>query len=602
MNQSSNQERYKRNVTFLIIILLISALTFQLVHLQVVKYQMYYRQADNNRIRLIPIEAPRGVIYDRNYRILAGNENSYTISVTPYRIENRTSSVKKICNLFDLDTNKVLKQSQARYSFKPIPLIRNADYSKISILEEHRESLPGIIIQRGLIRYYPYREAACHAIGYLNEVSEDKLKEMESQGYSYGDLIGISGIEKVYENYLRGTDGYKYIEVNAFEKEMGDIYPEKTQKPIPGKDVRISLDIELQRYTEQLLNPFDAGSLVAIHIPSGEVITLANRPGFDLNLFSGVISTEEWKKIQENEMHPMFNRAISSQYAPGSVYKMVTAAAAIEILGVNSLTTMPLPCTGKMAVGNRDFRCWKASGHGNVNLIQAIAQSCDVYFYQIGMKIGVNKLHDYSLKFGFSDYTGIDLPGEKKGLIPYEEYYTKKLGWHHVPGGIVVNLSIGQGEIMTTPLQIAFMMGLIANDGICNRPHLLINWKEPGTNKNMFYHGETMNLDLKPYTIKLLQKGLKAAVHGHLATGHRSATTPGIEVAGKTGSAETYYSKKKTKETHSWFAGYAPAKNPRIAFACILEHSGHGGSIAAPVVGDFLSFYFDTLGYRYVEE
>ncbi|MBP7460711.1 MAG: penicillin-binding protein 2 [Candidatus Delongbacteria bacterium] len=561
-------------------------LFIQLFNLQIIRYQLYYRESDRNRIRLVSINAPRGLIYDRNHRIVALNTNSYTVSITPYKIGDRERTLKKICSILELDTEKIMKIGRVRSSYKPIPIARNVDYERIAMIEEHKEDLKGIDVERGQIRYYLFNDLACHIIGYLNEVSEEEIDKLSEKGYSFGDLIGRSGVESEYENLLRGRDGIKLIEVNAMEREIGEIYPEKTQFPKPGHNITLSIDMNLQRKAEELLSPYNAGALVMLHAKTGQILVLANHPRYNLNMLSGTISSENWNSLINDPYHPMFNRAISSRYPPGSVYKVVTAAAAIEVLGFDEFTTQA-PCIGYYSLGNRDFKCWNLKGHGSLNLLQAMAQSCDVYFYQLGLKLGLENMYQYSLKMNLGQVTGIDLQGESKGLIPNDEYYRKKLGNHRFPRGILLNLSIGQGEILVTPIQMAHMMNLIGNNGHGFAPHLLVSWDDPASSRQYFNHPKPVSLDIQPQTLSLIQKSLLAVVYS--GTGGR-ASVEGLRVAGKTGSAEN-----PGELTHAWFAGYAPYEAPEVAFACVLENVGHGGSMAAPIVGQLLSYYYDSL-------
>ncbi len=570
------------------LVFLFFILIAQLFNLQIIQYIKYYKEADKNRIRMVYIDAPRGLIYDRYGRIIAGNKNTFTVAITPYRIKNRTHTIKKICEILDLDTNKTLTYAKPKFSFKPIPLKRDIDFKKVSILSEHKDELPGINIIRSLMRYYPYDTVGCHFLGYLNEIKEDELENLKENGYNFGDLIGRSGVEAQYEKLLRGEDGYKYIEVNALEREMGEIYKDKTKEPVPGNNLVLTVDMELQKYAEELLSKYKAGSIVMLDVKTGDVLVLANYPVYSLNLLSRKISSEDWNKIMSNPNYPMFNRAINSKYPPGSVFKVVVAAAAMELLGID-LNTHLQPCKGYMEYGDRIFGCWKSSGHGDIDLRQAIVQSCDVYFYQLGLKLGINNIHDWALKFNLGKQTGIDLRGENAGLIPTKEFYTEKLGWSHFPKGVLLNLSIGQGEILVTPLQMAFLMALIANEGECSRPHLLKYWYNPLKKEELhFYKSDKVIIDVLPSVLVKIKKSLRDAVNGHFATGYR-AKVKGVTVAGKTGSAEVI---KKEHYTHAWFAGFAPYDDPEVAFACIVEFAGHGGSVAAPIIGDLLHYYF----------
>lgn len=584
-NQQNNLKQ-KRNLFYFFYGLLLCPIIFQLFNLQVIRYQLYYRESDRNRIRLISISAPRGLVYDRNHRIMALNTNSYTVSITPYKIADREKTLRKICSILDLDTLKIMKIGRVRASYKPIPIARNVDYAKVAIIEEHKEDLKGIDIERGQIRYYLYNDLACHIIGYLNEVSEDEIEKLTEKGYSFGDLIGRTGVESEYENLLRGHDGIKLIEVNAMEREIGEIYPEKTQLPKPGNNITLSLDMNLQRKAEELLSPYNAGAVVLIHAKTGQILVLANHPRYNLNMLSGSISLENWNYLIHDPFNPMFNRAISSRYPPGSVFKVVSAAAAIEVLGFDEFTTQA-PCTGHFNFGNRDFKCWNLKGHGTLNLLQAIAQSCDVYFYQLGLKLGLDNIHQYSLKMALGQETGLDLQGENMGLIPDDNYYRTKRGYNRFFKGVLLNLSIGQGEILVTPIQIAHMMNLIGNNGHGFAPHFLVSWEDPTTSQKRYNHPKPTSLGIKPQTLALIQKSLLAAVSS--GTGGR-ASVSGIRVAGKTGSAEN-----PGELTHAWFAGYAPYESPEVAFACIVENVGHGGSMAAPIIGQLLSLYFDSL-------
>ncbi len=580
---------YKLKRFFLIATLffLIVPLFAKLFYLQIIDYQRYFNEADRNRIRLISIDAPRGLILDRHQQLLAVNTNSYTVQITPYSTADRKQTLRRISKILDLDSNKVLKLAKSRFTYQPIPIARNVDYTKVAIIEEHSEELAGIDIHRGHIRFYPYQSLACHTIGYLGEVTEEEMDIFNERNYGLGDLIGKCGVEAFYDSLLRGKNGYKFIEVNALEREMGEIYPEKTQLPEPGYTLHLSLDIHLQKKAEELLSQYNAGVVVIMNTKSGEILTLANYPTYDLNWFSGGISDSNWQMIQNNTFHPMFNRSISSRYPPGSVFKVVTAAAALEILGYNAHTTLQ-PCAGRYTYGNRSYGCWNLGGHGTLNMLEALAHSCDIYFYQLGLKLGLEGIHEYSLKMRLGQTTGIDIFGESRGIIPDESYYFDKLKWKYFPKGILLNLSIGQGEILTTPLQIAMLMSLIAERGHTYRPHLLHAYEDAISRQMIYTEKQQISCDLKDETWDVLQKALYMVVNTGFGTGGRAAVQ-NITVAGKTGSAEN-----SGELTHAWFAGYAPFDQPEIAFACIVENAGHGGSIAAPIINQLLDEYFNN--------
>jgi len=578
----------KRRWLFICTVGLFMILVFRLLQLQVIGWEHYFGISEENRVRVVPIPAPRGLIFDRNGQVLVDNRASYTISLLPFQLKDMEETVGKVSKALGIDILDLKGRFGVHktHPYEPVKLKRDVGIKAVSVIEEHRYSLPGVIYQVEPTRSYPFGTLAAHLLGHVGEISDDQLSSLRQRGYLLGELVGKAGIEREYEHYLHGINGTKYLEVDALGREIGELPGKGARKPQPGFNLYLTIDWRIQRVAEQAFSDTLTGALVAIDPRNGEVLVFVSRPNFDPNIFSGVLSPAIWDSLNSDPRHPLLNRAIQSAYPPASTLKMVTAIAALE-MGLIDENTKLAPCTGSYKFGNRWYGCWKEEGHGALSLIDAIAQSCDVYFYQLGLKVGLKSWNRYARKFGFGTLTGIDLPGEIPGLVPSDEYYDQRYGKGKWTRGLLLNLVIGQGEILVTPVQMVQYIAAIAT-GKIPQIHLL---KEIVSDK-----GETVfrpNIknrkldDISPATFQLIRKALLEAVEGEKGTG-RFARVRGFQIAGKTGTAQN-----PRGEDHAWFAAYAPFEEPRIAVAAIVEGGGHGAVAAAPLVKKVLEAYLN---------
>jgi penicillin-binding protein 2 len=580
----------------LIIILLVGRLIF----LQVVKSTHYSRISEQNRIRPWILPASRGVVTDRNGKSIATNRPSYTVSLIPYEVskalpQERSDHVKgtlsplveNLATCLDLDAGPLMEKVRANWQkgYEPIKLKKDVDFNTICVIAERNEDLPGVDYQVEPARKYLEAGWVGHVLGYVNEVTREEISGDSIQGgLRRGAVIGRKGIEKQYDQILRGKDGVTFLEVTARGKILGPLEEKKPDPPINGSDARLTIDIDLQAEAESALADHPSGAVVAIDPQNGEVLCLMSKPGLDANLFAGAMSPEEWNQILNNPLHPLLTRPIQATYPPGSTLKLLTAAIALEEDIANKYTFQSI-CRGSFQFGTRRYGCWEPEGHGRLNLVGAIIQSCDVYFYQLGLKVGLQRWSHYAQMCGFGKKSGIDIPDEAKGLVPTLEYYHKRYGKGNWVKNLVINLSIGQGEILVTPLQMAVFFGGLATDGRIPKPFL---WKEAVTSDGRIISTQPEikgHLPFSSSTLNILKEAMIGAVNDPEGTGIL-AKLPDIQVAGKTGTAQNPHG-----EDHAWFVGYAPASDPQIVVVVLVENIGHGGTFAAPVAKRIIERY-----------
>jgi penicillin-binding protein 2 len=580
--------------------LIIFMLAGRLFFLQVVKGIHYSRISEENRIRPLILPASRGEVTDRNGKTIASNRPSYTVSLIPYEISEAfqkkrstdqgrslTSLVEKLSSCLKIDTLALEQRIRSNWSrgYEPVKLKKEVDFNTICMIEEQNEDLPGVIYQVEPVRRYLEAGWVGHALGYVNELTRDELSEGGfKEGFRLGGVMGRKGIEKHYDHLLRGKDGITFLEVTARGRILGPLEERKPDLPVSGSDVKLTIDCDLQAVAESALIDYKSGAVVALDPRNGEILALVSKPGLDANLFAGAMSPDEWNEILTNPLHPLLTRTIQATYPPGSVLKLLTAAIALETNLVDRNTTLS-PCDGSFQFGKRDFGCWRPEGHGRLNLEDAIIQSCDVYFYQLGLKVGLERWSRYAQMCGFGQKTGIDMPDEAKGLVPTLEYYRNKYGKGDWVKNLIINLAIGQGEILTTPLQLAVFLGGLAEDGRLYQPHLLKEVITPDGRVISTQPEVIRTLPFSPNTLKVLQQAMIGVVNDPQGTG-TLARIPDMVVAGKTGTAQNPHG-----EDHAWFAGYAPAPHPQIVVVVLIENTGHGGSFAAPVAKKIMERY-----------
>jgi penicillin-binding protein 2 len=579
-----------------ILLMLVGRLFF----LQVVKGDYYVGISEENRIRLLNLPASRGQITDREGRIIAASRPSYTAFLIPYQVmealpqrnstlpeQSMASLTHKLAVSLELDSSYLEQKLKSGWwtGYEPIKLKKDIDFQTVCIIEEQNEDLPGVIYQVEPTRKYLEAGWVGHVVGYVNELSKKELNQASSQqGFRLGGVIGRKGLEKQYDDMLRGSDGTTFLEVTARGKILGPLREKEPDPPINGWDLGLTIDLDLQATAESALVDFQSGAVVALDPHGGGILALVSKPGVDANLFTGSMSPEQWNDILQDPLHPLLTRPIQATYPPGSTLKLLTAAIALET-GLATENTTFAPCDGSFTFGKREFRCWQPAGHGRLNLKDAIIQSCDIYFYQLGLKVGLEKWSRYARLCGFGQRTGVDLPDEAKGFVPDLDYYRRKYGKGDWVKGLVINLSIGQGEVLVTPLQLAVFYAGLATDGRLMRPYLVAK-RVTSDGRILSSQPEvTGYLPFSPSTLHILQEAMTGAVNDPHGTGSL-AKIPDITVGGKTGTAQNPHG-----QDHAWFVGYAPASDPRIVVAVLVENVGHGGTFAAPVARAVMERY-----------
>ncbi len=529
---------------------------------QVIRFGYYSRLSKNNSIRIIPIDGPRGDIFDRNGAAVVSNRLSFDVAIVYREVRNKQKAIHTLSDILDIpviEMARLVDKARTR-PYMPFTILEDIDKNKAIILEEESFNIDGLIIQTRSRRNYIYNSFGSHMFGYLSEIGESEVEDLKDYGYRPGDLVGRSGLEKEYETFLRGTDGGIQIEVDSRGRETRVL---GLKEPSSGKDLYLTIDIAFQVVCEKLLGD-RKGAICVMDPRTGEVLALASHPAFDPNVFVRPKSSDERMRFLRNRVgRPLSNRAISGLYPPGSVFKVVTASAALETKKITASTRFF--CQGNYRLGTAKFDCWKAEGHGSQDLIEGLMNSCDVFFYNIGRAAGVDAIEIYAKLFGLGRPTGVDLPDEVGGLVPGRAWKNayRRGAWYE---GDTVNYSIGQGYLLVTPMQVMDMMGVIANGGSLVRPHLVKKIDDL-----MLQTDAPKLIGLKPATISLIRKGLYEVVNNENGTGKR-AKLEGALVDGKTGSAENPHGR-----THAWFSGFAPDNDPRICVVVFLEHGGKGG-------------------------
>lgn len=573
-------ERKTRIFVFVLFGLMV-LLAVRLFQIQVFNHDLYLNKSEDYRIKRIIIEAPRGFIYDRNKEMLATNRLSYAVTIDPFERKNYDKTIPRLASLVPdfrkffgypgtnlIDSIKTMTNN----TLNPSVLIQDADFKTQSIIEEHILDLPGIGCVMGQRRYYPHDMLACHILGYMGKLTKSESEKMVENGYYKDQMIGRFGIENFYEGILKGKNGAKFQEKNYLNRLLGDIY--KPDPAISGKDLRLTIDYRLQYAAEQAFGDTIRGAFVALNPKTGEIYVMASSPSFDPNDFASVLSGNRYRALIENPEKPLYNRSIQGLYPPGSTFKMITALAGLEN-GISKNTRFQA-CHGYYRFG-RDYNCWNRDkgGHGSLDMVGALTQSCNVYFYQLGLKVGIEKWAETAAKLGIGTGSGIDLYGEESGNLPSMAFY-KKAGINY-SGGMMLNLAIGQGENSVTPLQLAHYIAIIASEGIDAEPHLVMN---AGTYK-------IKKVDISQESFKVVKEGMFGVVEGVQGTA-KGARIPGHQIAGKTGTAQNPHG-----QDHKIFVSFAPFQDPGIVTACIAENSGNiKPSLAITITKRVLEEYF----------
>jgi penicillin-binding protein 2 len=549
---------------------------------QIIQHDKFQLRAETNRLRPISLTPPRGAILDRRGRIIAENVPGYSVKLLAPNRDSLRAVLARVGRVVPLDTSETpeILRRYAAARYQPVVVMGDADFETIARLEEHRAVLPGLVIQAEPKRMYPAGKAVAHLVGYVSEVTEADLTANRFPGAGLGSIVGKAGLERQYDDSLRGDEGVRYIEVNARGRLVREEAGSATLPPTPGHPIRTTIDLDLQRFIDSIWPAGVRGSMIAM-TPTGEVRALYSAPSYDPNAFVGGISSALWRSLNTDEARPLLNRAIQTRYPPASPFKLAIAAMALKrgLIGLD--TRMPVPCRGGMRLGNRVFRCWKKEGHGPLDLVGAVAASCDVYFYQVGLRLGLQAIVQDGVLMGFRDPSGIDLINEVSPIFPASTGYFDRLygprNWS--PPATTLNFSIGQGENTQTLVNMMRFYEGLAGDGHAASPFIV----RPAAAKPRDLGLDQAQLDgLRRALIAVVERGTAAASrHSDLA------------VAGKTGTAQNPHGKD-----HGWFIGFAPADKPELVVGGIMEFAEHG-TVVAPYVVRALRRYIlgpDTVG------
>ena len=599
-----NGERLRFQVVVYLVVSVFVALLLRLWFLQIVRGESYRNLSENNRIRLEDVPPTRGIIYDRHGRILVDNRPAFKLALVPADVSDLNQTLGKLGQILDVEKPQLeekVKSAPRGAPFRPILLSRDMNRDQVAAVETHKFNLPGVMVQIEPRRSYEMPYFAAHLIGYLGEIEESQLKEKRHQGYKIGDYLGKYGVEMEWESELKGLRGGRQVEADAAGRQLSVL---REVAPEPGHNLVLTLDTQLQLEAENALKG-KAGAIVAMDPTTGDILAMASSPAFDQNQFVRGLTPSEWQAIVDNPLHPLENKAIQGQYPLGSTFKPVVATAALAEGLISPETT--LTCTGEYQLGNQVYRCWKKRGHGQIDLYQALVQSCDIYFYQLGQKLGIDLISAYAQRYRLGSRTLIKLNNEAGGLVPTAQWKLRRLGIPWQKGEDLVT-AIGQGFLLATPMQMAVYYAAIANGGRFMRPRVVLRVEDPEGVVVKNVSPEILGkLNVNPNIISFLQKALEGAVNEPHGTGQAaklSGRLRNIKVAGKTGTAQVVRApedeEKEGDESetpyeyrdHAWFVAYAPAEAPEIVVVALVEHGGHGGSAAAPLVRQVMEEYF----------
>ncbi len=566
------------------VIALFALLFGRLFYLQVLNYQQLGSISTTNSIRRIWVQPPRGRLIDRNGVIMVDNQALYTVKIVPSEFnKERTDFLAWLMQKPAEEVREIIRKGSAFNRYSATIISRNLDAIAIARVSENLWQLPGVHIETDNKRLYPDSLFGSHLFGYLRSIPREKLEELAEQGYTQDDKIGFSGLEKFYEEELKGQKGMRFEMVTPLGKYAGRYDNGKNDIPsIKGSDLYLSVDAGLQELAEQLLRKTGkSGAVVAIDPSTGGILALASAPDYDLDIFNGSTDRKGWNDIVTSPQKPLFNRAVQAVYPPGSVYKMILAMAALEEGKMDP--EKKILDNGAFVFGHRRFLSNEGKGHGWVDMREAITVSSNVYFYNLIFTVGFEDWTKYGAMFGFGSKTGIDLPGERNGLLPSTEYYDKRYGENRWTKGYLVSLAIGQGELGTTPVQLAAYAAALANKGTLFQPHIVTGYRDTATGEYFSYEYDKQQLPVSPATFNLIHDGMVGVVERGTGT---LAKVEGVTVAGKTGTAQNPHGKD-----HAWFIAFAPVENPKIAMAVLVENAGFGGAISAPIARELIRYY-----------
>ena len=599
--ETSDAIKKKIRIFAILVVVSFLCLWMRIWYLQILKWQYLTGLSENNRVRMVTLPASRGMIKDRNGETLVSIRPAFNLYLTPEDARNLDSSLDKLAQRISLDREKLKKKISQTKSFKEVLIKGDIPREEVAFVEENNMSLPGIRIRAEPLRNYVFNNLASHTLGYLGEISKASLERLKDPAYRQGDFVGKNGLENFFESLLRGKKGYKEVEVDVSGREL------KTLRKLPpesGNNLILTLDVKIQEELEKLMTETAEqnmnGSVVVMKVQTGEIIAITSKPSFDPNKFAAGISPKNWRDLVTDEWHPLQNRSIHGQYPPGSTYKIVTAIAGLGEGVIKPDTS--IFCPGHFKLGRGRYRCWKKSGHGFMNLHDALVQSCDVYFYTIGHRLGIDTIAKYAKRFGLGRSTRLGLSQEKKGLVPTTQWklLNKKEPWQL---GETISASIGQGFNLVTPIQQVIMMAAVANRGILLKPYLVKRIEGPeGQLRQEFFPEIIGQIGVDPDHLEQVRMALRDVVNGTRGTGKKSRLK-NIIVSGKTGTAQVVRMKSNEElekgeaipvkyRDHAWFVAFAPYEKPVLAVAIIVEHGGHGGATAGPIAGKIFKKYF----------
>ena len=564
-----------------LIIALFFILTIRIWQLQILQGSEYRKLSEENRLRIVRVAAPRGIIYDRTGIPLVKNTPYYFVSISPQNLDGLDISALAALLNMDRDVlSEKIKNRPQQNLYEPIRLKEGLSTKEIALIEARRSDFPSLAVDADVSRDYLFGNIGAHLIGYLGKPNEFQYSSPDFKDVPSNAFIGQWGVEKLYDRQLRGTSGERIIEMDALGRELRLI---KEKSPIRGDDVKLAMDIKLQKEAEESFGE-KTGALVAMKPDTGEILALISRPSFDPNLFARGIKQRQWEDLNQNKKLPFLNRSLQSQYPPGSTFKIITAIAAMEegAIDVNTKVT----CTGEIVYGRWHFGCWQKHGHGTLSLHRALVESCDVYFYDLGKRLGIDKVASYARMFGLGKETGLRMAKERSGVVPDTKWKLekRKQPWYL---GETFNASIGQGYVATTPFQMAQMMSIVANGGYVYSPSLLMADNNPTP---------LTKLNIRQETLDEVKKALSGVVNENGGTGW-AAKSSLVNICGKTGTAQVVGLKRDSKylpemfRDHAWFVAFAPYEAPEIALSVMVEHGGHGGAAAAPIAKRAIEAY-----------
>ncbi|MCY3803954.1 MAG: penicillin-binding protein 2 [Gammaproteobacteria bacterium] len=613
------EKRYFRTRIYLVallVLLCILILALRLFYLQVSSHDHYATLSQENRMKIVPVPPTRGLVYDRNMNLLAANKPSYQIRVTPVEVDDMEQVISQLGQLIDLEEHHLKKfygDLKRKQSFESITLKVNLSEEEVARFSVNRHRFPGIEITAHASRYYPMAGVNAHALGYVGRINADEMQKLDRKDYSGTTYIGKVGVEKFYEQALHGTVGYQHIEINAQGRRLrvlGSIPPE------PGQDVMLTLDAQLQEVALQALGE-RKGSVVAMEPETGEILAFVSTPTYDPNQFVSGISSKQYAQLRDDPDQPLFNRALSGLYPPGSTIKPMVALAGLHYGVTRADETMWAGPFYQLPGSQHKYRDWKKEGHGRVDMPKAIVQSSDVYFYTLAYKLGIDRIAEFLAQFNFGSRTGLDTWGEAKGILPSQEWKRKAHGQPWYPGETVIT-GIGQGYLLTTPLQLALATSVLATRGQGAQPKFLRKFlpasrpSEDGNDKNQVPVPHSVDIADSIYWDQIVE-AMEDSVHEPNGTAYAMGKDAGYRIAGKTGTAQVFSLKKDGEyreyveeeideklRDHALFIAFAPADKPKIAIAVVVENGGGGGTAAAPVAKAVLDHYL--LGNEYAQQ